>query len=166
MAKHSPQPHDVMIVLGAQVRAEGVPSEALRRRLSLAYERYLERPVPIICCGAKGCNEPCAEGAFMCDWLAEKGIPREDLFAEVRSYDTMENIWYAKVIMQREGLTRALVVTSDYHVRRALAICWRYKVPASGAGSPSLRAYWIKNHARELLAWGKFFLYFFRKFPA
>lgn len=150
--------YDAIIVLGAQVREDGRPSEALRRRLSLALNRYLDRPVPIICCGAQGRREPMPEGAFMCRWLEENGVPPEMLIPECESYDTIENIRFAKALMDGRGLLSALVVTSDYHVPRALAICRRYKLPAIGAGSPSVRQYWIKNNAREALAWVKFYL--------
>ncbi len=150
--------YDVILVLGAQVRSDGAPSEALRRRLTLTLDRYSERPVPIICCGARGANEPEAEGDFMCRWLVDRGVPADRVFSENQSFDTQQNIRFAKRIMDENGFTSALVVTSDYHVRRALAICRRYRVPAEGAGSPSLPQYWVKNNFRELLAWGKFFL--------
>ena len=94
----------------------------------------------------------------MCEWLHAQGIPMEMLISENRSYDTLQNIENAKAIMDVRGLRHALVVTSDYHVRRALAICRRYGVKAEGDGSPSDKHYWIKNHAREILAWGKFIL--------
>ena len=162
MTKHNGG-YDVIIVLGAQVRAEGEPSEALRRRMSLALARFQESPVPVICCGAQGKEEPCAEGDFMCGWLAERGIPGEMLISENASYDTLQNIANAKAIMLARGLKSALVITSDYHIRRSLAICRRYGIAAVGAGSPSVRAYWFKNHARELLAWGKYFLSYFWK---
>lgn len=150
--------YDVIIVLGAQIKADGKPSEALRRRLTLALERYLQRPVPIICCGAKGAQEPMAEGDFMCAWLKERGVAHAHLHSENQSYDTIQNIGNAKTIMDGEGYTSALVVTSDYHVRRSVAICRRFGIQASGAGSPSIRRYWLKNHLREGLAWVKFFI--------
>lgn len=159
MTKQSNERYDVIVVLGAQVRPEGVPSEALRRRLALALERYEARRVPVICCGAQAGMEPCTEGDFMCGWLVDHGAAPEDMISENKSYDTLQNIRNAKVIMQERGFTRALVITSDYHVRRALATCRRYGVEAEGAGSPSLPAYWLKNHFRELLAWVKFYIF-------
>lgn len=148
----------VIIVLGAEVRPEGVASEALRRRLSLAYLHYQKRPVPIICCGGQGNQEPVAEGDFMCDWLRQKGVPESMTISESRSRNTDENIRFAKTIMRDRGFTSALVITSDYHVKRALAICRRYGVQAVGDGSASTPKYYLKNHTRELLAWVKFFL--------
>ncbi len=150
---------DVIIVLGAQVRPEGIPSEALRRRLALAHKCYREHPIPIICCGAQGSGEPAAEGDFMREWLIREGVPEAHVFSENQSYDTIQNIRNAKIIMAEQGLANALVVTSDYHVRRSLAICRRLGMTAEGAGSASIPRYWIKNHARELLAWVKFYLW-------
>ena len=152
------EPYDVIIVLGAQVRPEGVASEALRRRLSLAVAHYRKKPVPILCCGGKGHSEPMAEGDFMCRWLREHGIPDHMTIRENQSRNTDENIQNAKTIMLEKGLRFALVITSDYHIKRALAICGRYGIKAIGDGSASLPRYYIKNHAREMLAWVKFYL--------
>lgn len=150
--------YDVIIVLGAQVRPEGVASEALKRRLSLAYRHYLKSPAPILCCGGKGRDEPMAEGDFMCGWLQAHGVPEPMTISENKSRNTDENIKNAKAIMLEKGLRFALVITSDYHIKRALAICGRYGIKATGDGSESLRRYWLKNNARELLAWVKFHL--------
>ena len=58
--------------------------------------------------------------------------------------------------MEERGLYEALVVTSDYHVPRALALCSQLGIPASGKGSPSKPEYFLKNHLREGLSWIKF----------
>ena len=152
------EPYDVIIVLGAQVRPEGVASEALKRRLTLALRHYRERPAIILCCGGKGRGEPMAEGDFMCGWLARRGVPGHMTMSENTSRNTDENIRNAKAAMLEKSLPFALIITSDYHVKRALAICRRHGIKAIGDGSPSLPRYYIKNHARELLAWVKFYL--------
>lgn len=149
------------MVLGARVKPDHTPSEALLRRLALALGKYEQRPVPIICCGAQGSDEPCREGDLMCQWLAERGAAAEHLISEGESYDTLQNIQNAKKIMDERGLTHACVITSDYHLRRALAICRRFGVRAQGEGSPSTPGWWLRNNLRELLAWGKFFLSYF-----
>ena len=78
--------YDVIIVLGAQVKADGTPSEALRRRLTVALESYQGQL--IIACGAQGANEPCAEGDLMRDWLLARGVPPEDVISEPASCST------------------------------------------------------------------------------
>ena len=149
---------DVIIVLGAQVKPDGTPSEALRRRLTAALEAYREKRQIIIVCGAQGANEPRAEGDVMRDWLLEQGVPGEDVIEETASFNTRQNLEYAKAMMEHRGLEPALVVTSDYHVARALELCRQVGISATGKGSPSKPEYFIKNHFREGLSWIKLWL--------
>ena len=149
---------DVIIVLGAQVKEDGTPSVALERRLTAALESYQADPQLIIVCGAQGANEPRPEGDVMRDWLIEKGVRPEDVVAETASFNTRENLVYARAIMEHRGLSQALVVTSDYHVARALELCRQTGISATGKGSPSKPEYFIKNHIREGLSWIKLWL--------
>ena len=149
---------DVIIVLGAQVKEDGMPSVALERRLTAALEAYRQKRQVIIVCGAQGANEPRAEGDVMRDWLIARGVLTEDVVAETASFNTRENLAYAKAIMEHRGLTQALVVTSDYHVARALELCAQTGIAATGKGSPSKPEYFLKNHFREGLSWIKLWL--------
>ena len=149
---------DVIIVLGAQVKEDGTPSVALERRLTAALESYRQDRQLIIVCGAQGGNEPRPEGDVMRDWLLERGVPAEDVVAETASFNTRENLTHAKAIMEERGLREALVVTSDYHVARALVLCRQVGIAATGKGSPSKPEYFIKNHFREGLSWIKLWL--------
>ena len=157
MGTHLPEQveSDVIIVLGAQVKEDGTPSVALERRLTAALESYGEKRQTLIVCGAQGGNEPRAEGDVMRDWLLARGVPDADIVAETASFNTRENLRNAKAIMQEHGLTQALVVTSDYHVARALMLCRQVGIAATGKGSPSKPEYFIKNHFREGLSWIK-----------
>ena len=152
------RPSEVIIVLGAQVKADGTPSVALERRMTAALEVYREKPQIIICCGAKGENEPEAEGAVMRRWMVDHGVREEDVIAETESFNTRQNLLNAKALMARRGLEEALVITSDYHVARALALCRDAGIQATGKGSPSKPEYFIKNHIREGLSWIKYML--------
>lgn len=149
---------DVIIVLGAQVKADGTPSVALERRLTAAHESYLADPQMIIVCGAQGSNEPRPEGDVMREWLIARGVPEGDVVVETESYNTRENLQNAKAIMESRGLSHALVVTSDYHVARALELCRQTGISAVGKGSPSKPEYFFKNHFREGLSWIKLWL--------
>ena len=149
---------DVIIVLGAQVKPDGTPSVALERRLTAALESYQQDQQLIIVCGAQGGNEPRPEGEVMREWLLARGVPQGDVVAETASFNTRENLTHAKAIMDERGLEHALVVTSDYHVARALALCKQVGISAVGKGSPSKPEYFLKNHFREGLSWVKFWL--------
>lgn len=157
METHLPEmkESDVIIVLGAQVKEDGTPSVALERRLTAALESYEQNRQMIIVCGARGTNEPRAEGDVMREWLLARGVQESDVVAETGSFNTRENLRNAKAIMDERGLSQALVVTSDYHVARALMLCRQEGVAATGKGSPSKPEYFIKNHFREGLSWIK-----------
>ena len=144
---------DCIIALGAQVKSWGEASPALLGRLRLTLEQYNINPRVIICCGGQGEDEPMAEGDFMRDWLVKQGVPSSMVFSENTSRNTKQNIEKAKQIMGGLGLETALVVTSDYHVARALAICKDNGIPAAGVGSESRPEMWWKNHIRESLSW-------------
>ena len=149
---------DAILVLGAQVKADGTPSVALERRMTTALDAWRENPRLIICCGARGVNEPAPEGEVMRGWLVSRGCPEEDVIAETASFNTRENLTNAHAIMTEKGLSRALIVTSDYHVPRALALARQLGIDASGRGSPSKPQYFLHNHLREGLSWIKFLM--------
>lgn len=149
---------DVIIVLGAQVKADGTPSVALERRLTLALEVYKKSPQMIIVCGAQGTDEPATEASVMRAWLLERGVPPEQVLEEAHSFNTRENLENAKALMETNGLAKALVITSDYHVARALRLCRDVGIDATGKGSPSKIEYFIKNHLREGASWIKYFV--------
>lgn len=152
------QDSDVVIVLGAQVKEDGTPSVQLEYRLNAALGTYRENPRPIVVCGAQGADEPAPEGVVMRDWLIARGVPEEDVLAETTSRDTMQNLRNA-VSLLPDNTQAVTIVTSDYHLPRAMQIARDLGLRADGIGSPCKAEYWLKNHGREVLAWGKYFLY-------
>jgi len=156
----APTDYDSIIVLGAQVKADGEPSVQLRWRLDKALEMYEASPCVVITCGAQGDNEPRPEGDAMRELLIADGVPASMVYAETASMDTRENMENAKAILDGLGLTRPLVVTSDYHLPRAMAIAQDAGLTPQGAGSPCKPdlIFWFKNHGREALAWVKYWL--------
>lgn len=157
---HVPEPsdYDSIIVLGAQVLPTGEPSVQLRWRLDKAVEMYERQPCLIVTCGAQGSDEPEAEGKVMRALLIADGLPGDKIIAETSSQDTKENIWHAWEILRDRGCERPLIVTSDYHLPRALAIAEDIGLAAQGAGSRCLPwiGNWLKNHMREALSWVKY----------
>ena len=146
-----------IIVLGCQVYQDGTPSPQLEFRLEAALETWRQHPRLIIVCGAQGNNEPAPEGDVMRAWLLERGVPADQVIAETASANTRQNLQYAKALLP-EGVQRVTIITSDYHLPRALAIAADAGLDADGIGSPCKPEYWVKNHAREVLAWGKYLL--------
>lgn len=150
--------YDSIIVLGAQVLPSGEPSVQLRWRLDKAKEYYELNPCYMVVTGGQGGKEPAPEGDVMRAVLIAEGLSEEHVISDPHSADTKENIRNAWAILQDKGCKKPLIVTSDYHLPRALAIARDAGLEAQGAGSPcrSEWNYWLKNHMREALAWVKY----------
>ena len=148
---------DAIIVLGAQVLPDGTPSVQLGWRLDAAYEAYQKKNVPVVVCGAQGKDEPKTEAEVMKGYLIRAGIPDEDILTDPASFNTRQNLKNASFLLKSiPGINKVLIVTSDYHVPRSLALARDLGYDACGMGSPCKPEYWIKNHAREALAWCKY----------
>ncbi len=146
-----------VIVLGCQVYSTGRLSPQLELRLQAALDTYRGHPRLIVCCGGQGENEPAPEAQVMRDWLIRQGVPENDVLAECESMNTRQNLDFARRLLPDE-VKRVTVITSDYHLPRALALARDLGLDADGIGSPCRPeiGFWIKNHTREVLAWGKY----------
>ena len=151
------QDSDAVIVLGCQVYSDGQLSPQLKLRLQAALDTYRTDPRLIVTTGGQGEGEPAPEGQVMRDWLISQGVPETDVIAECESVNTRQNLLNAKALLP-ENVTRVTVVTSDFHLPRALALAHDLGLDADGIGSPCRPeiGFWVKNHTREVLAWGKY----------
>ena len=155
---HVPQTegYDAIVVLGAQVKPDGTPSVQLQWRLDAAYGAWQERQCLIVTCGAQGSNDPDAEGRVMKAYLTGLGVPENQVLVDDTSFNTRQNLENAAALLQNSGVETVLIVTSDYHLPRAMALAEDQGLTATGLGSPTKPEYWIKNHAREAIAWLKY----------
>lgn len=153
-----PADYDSIIVLGAQVLPSGEPSVQLRWRLDKAKEVYDAHPCYIVLSGGQGGNEPEPEGDVMRRVLIAEGVLAEHAISDPVSEDTQDNITNAWTILKGLGCQKPMLVTSDYHLPRALEIMKDAGLEPRGAGSlckPGIN-FWLKNHCREALAWVKY----------
>ena len=152
--------YDAMIVLGAQVKPDGTPSLQLQWRIDAAAKAWKERQSLIVVCGAQGGGEPAPEAHVMRDELIKQGVAAEDILMDDKSFNTRQNIANAVKLLEGHEVDHVLVVTSDYHLARAMAIAEDAGMDASGIGAPTLQGLrpWVKNQGREGLAWIKYWM--------
>ena len=76
------------------------------------------------------------------------------------SFNTEQNLKHAKNLLEScpEFIRKIVIVSSDYHIPRAMALAEDLGMEASGIGSACLQEYWLKNHSREAMAWCKYWL--------
>lgn len=119
---------DCILVLGS--------TKASLYRVPKAAEAYKAgRAGKILLCGGVSRNFPggrCTEAEHMRKAALELGIPEEDIISENSSQNTIENILFALIELQRtfwlNKIGRILLVTTCPHMRRSLAIA-RYLLP-------------------------------------
>ncbi|AWB44887.1 hypothetical protein DCC85_12090 [Paenibacillus sp. CAA11] len=151
------KPADVGIVLGASLWND-VPSPGLKERLNLAAQLYSEGKFPYILVTG-GLDSPKAkrtEAQGMALYLTELGIPKEAILLENQATSTVENLKFSKQIMKEHHFNTAVIITHNYHGRRALEIARTldYKDPQlSLTDSKVLNMGY--NKAREILAYTK-----------
>ena len=150
--------YDAIVVLGAQVLADGTPSVQLEWRLQAALEAWQKENRTIITCGAQGVDEPAPEGEVMRNWLIANGVPEEQVISDTTSHNTRQNIRHAIQLLEGHNVQRVLIVTSDYHLPRAMALAEDEGLEATGLGSPCKPDFfnWARNHGRETLSWIKY----------
>ncbi len=150
--------YDALIVLGAQVKPDGTLSLQLQWRLDAAVKAWRARNCWVVVCGARGSDEPVEEAYAMRDYLVGQGIPAEWILTDPASYNTRQNIANAIALLGDRDVHHVAVVTSDYHVPRAMAIAEDAGLEVSGIPAPTKLGmrFWLKNHGREGLAWIKY----------
>ncbi|MFY0519169.1 YdcF family protein [Lysinibacillus sp. UGB7] len=127
-----------MIVLGAKVKPDGVPSLSLKNRLEESIEYLTKYPhVKVIVSGGQGSDEDRTEASVMLDYLVKRGIPAERILLEDQSTSTYENLLFSRELLP-EGTKHITIVSNDFHLQRAkyLAKSLGFEVDVVAAKTP------------------------------
>ena len=146
---------DYVIIHGAGLLHGDQLSKLLRDRLDKAITVYRRDPTPprIIPSGGKGADETVPEAEAMKQYLIGQGIPESDILPESASKMTLENLRFSKQILDGlEGRKYTALVTSNYHVYRALRYCRKIGLNCTGIGSRVAFYYWPSAMIREFIA--------------
>ncbi|SBO16380.1 YdcF family protein [Carnobacterium divergens] len=142
---------DTILILGAQVRKNpAVPSKVLQERLDASLPYLKENPTTkVIVSGGQGPDESDTEANVMKQYLIAHGIDEKRIQKEDRSTRTEENIANSKKWLHSNHV---VIVTSDFHMYRALMLAKRAGIQASGLPAKSTSSATIKSYCREFLA--------------
>ena len=154
----APEGLDYIIVLGAQMKADG-PSRVLKMRLDAAYD-YLtvNSDTCVIVSGARGSDEHISEAQGMCDYLVERGIAPERIRMEDQSRNTSQNIEYSSSFFDKENDSVG-IVTNNFHIFRAAHIAKKSGCrKVYGIAAPSELSMQPNNMLREFFGVMKDFL--------
>lgn len=147
---------DYVIIHGAGLLDGNRVSKLLSDRLNKAIEVYRKDPTPpyLIPSGGQGKDESVSEAEAMRGYLVKHGIPEEKILLEDKSKTTFENIENSKTVIENHGGAGSYIalVTSNYHVYRALRYCRKVGLTCTGIGAHVASYYWPSALIREFIA--------------
>ncbi len=142
--------YDAILLLGVALGKDDRPTAELLARVKKAaevYRRY-DGQVPVMPCGGVTRGHQRSEAEVMAELLMAEGVPADDIRVEKKSRTTMENFRNALALLGSNA--QVLVVTSDYHVRRAVKTAKRVGLRAHGVKTPLPHdALWVCNRMLE-----------------
>lgn len=112
------------------------------------------------------------EAKVLADQLVLLGVPRERVIVEDHAMNTRENATYSADIARTRGFSKVLIVTSAFHMRRALA-CYQkvgmqvdtlpvdYRTYDGGVASGSWlpRASYLERSTAAIREWAGYYVY-------
>lgn len=138
-----------VVVLGAGLSGDK-PTPLLRSRIDKGIEVYRNNPgARLIFSGGQGGDEPVPESRAMANYAMEAGVAAEDIIEENRSRNTEENLRFSSALMDDGVKGRFAVVTSSYHLMRALLITRRLKLRCIGYGAVTKLYFSVNAILRE-----------------
>ncbi len=142
---------DCVLILGCQVKSNGVPSDMLRDRLNKGIEIYKNSvgSTKLLMSGDHG-TKWYNEVGTMEQYALDTGVPADDIFTDHAGFSTYESVYRAKEIFCAEKI---IIVTQEYHLYRALYIAEQLGVEAYGVTTdPITYAGQYVRDLREVLA--------------
>lgn len=129
----------VALVLGARVEPDGQPTPFLADRLELARRLYVAGKVRAILVSGDNSTTHYDEPDAMRAWLIARGVPARIVVADYAGFDTYDSCSRATRVF---GVTRAIVVTQNYHLPRAVSLCRHLGIEADGVGTGAREYGW------------------------
>ena len=124
----TPRAADAIVVFAGGVGESGKAGGGYQERVKRASELYRAGFAPHIIFST-GYVYAFQEAEIMKALAVASGIPDSAIVLEKRATNTYENVVYSRAILDGSGWRRVLLVSSPYHMRRAV-LTWRHVAPA------------------------------------
>jgi uncharacterized SAM-binding protein YcdF (DUF218 family) len=137
---------DAIVLLGCRIGLFGRPSDSAARRADRVAELWHEGLTSLIVVSGGRQWHGVAEANALAEYLVRhRGVPKEAILCECHSQSTAENARYSARLLTSRGLARIGLVTSDWHIARALGAFRRAGLACEPlpALSPPAR-YWVR----------------------
>jgi vancomycin permeability regulator SanA len=142
----------VALVFGAGLAGPDQPSDFLAQRLDVTVQLWQQRKVQHILVSGDNSTVSHDEVGVMQDYLVRKGVPASVITQDHAGFDTYDSCYRARAVF---GVTRAVLVTQDYHLARALWDCQGqglHVVGVSGSEWSHYRGLMVRLQFREFFS--------------
>jgi len=151
-----------VLVLGAGVYSDGEPTSVLEGRLRTALELHRNGKVRWFLVSGDNRHATYNEPQAMRRWLIRQGVPPTQIVSDYAGNRTWDSLKRAQAVF---GQRQVVIVTSDFHLPRALYLADRMGLRAWGVPArtddrpPAVRLrYWGREYiARHLALWDAWF---------
>ena len=139
---------DYIVVLGCGIRGKQVtPLLAGRIKKGIALLKY-NPDAKLLLSGGQGPGEDIPESHAMASYAREQGVAEEKIIIEDRSVSTRENLLFSRELMEGEN-PRIGIVTTSYHVFRALILAKQCEISCIGFGAKTKWYFTLNAELRE-----------------
>jgi SanA protein len=152
---HNAPQAQAIIILGASLKPDGTPSDALKDRLILGAELYQAGKAPKILITGDGGLNRADEITSMRNFLLDLQIPEQAILEDREGYRTYESCKHAK---QEFNIINAILVTQQFHLTRSLYLCNALGVDSIGVASDlqtyqKIRFFTLRDWLASFKAW-------------
>ncbi len=123
----APQPVDAIVVFAGGVGESGLAGGGYQERVKTAVDLYRAHYAARLVFSS-GFRFVFHEAEVMRDLAVANGVPAEVIELEQAAANTHDNVVLTRAILARHGWRRILLVSSPYHMRRAM-LTWRRSAP-------------------------------------
>ncbi|MFE3321179.1 YdcF family protein [Nocardia sp. NPDC059195] len=142
-------PETAIVVLGYGLLPDGTMRPELGNRLHAALiQAYMSPASPVIVTGGNPRNGV-TEAQVMADWLTIHGVARQRLHPETEAGSTVQNAAFSARMMEALGVTKAVLITSADHMRRALDNFLAAGIPVVATMTPDVAPLWAQPYGPE-----------------
>jgi uncharacterized SAM-binding protein YcdF (DUF218 family)/glycosyltransferase involved in cell wall biosynthesis len=125
----TPRSADAIVVFAAGVGESGKAGGGYQERVKHAVDLYRTGLAPRLVFSS-GYEFAFEEAKVMRELAMGLGVPQEAIVLESKSASTYENVAFVQAILDAHGWRRILLVSSPYHMRRAL-LTWKKVAPGT-----------------------------------
>ena len=143
---------DYIIVLGAGIIGSRV-TPLLAARIEKGIELLCYNPnAVLIMSGGQGSGEDIPESKAMADYAIDKGVSAEKIILEQKSVSTEENLRFSRELINKQN-PQIIVVTTAYHMLRALILAKRQGIKCVGFGAKTKWYFTLNAFIREFVGY-------------